>query len=74
MMEASAMHYTLENLTEAAHTNELEHIDEVVWNLDFKQHGVGNGTCGLHTLPEYEIPCEEILFTVKLVPVKEKRG
>lgn len=74
LMEASAMHYTLENLTEAAHTNELEHIDEVVWNLDFKQHGVGNGTCGLHTLPEYEIPCEEILFTVKLVPVKEKRG
>lgn len=71
LMEASAMHYSLENLTEAKHTYDLKHIDEVVWNLDAKQCGVGNGSCGIRTLPEYCVPGEEITFSVKLVPYRE---
>ena len=72
-MEASAMHYSLENLTEAKHTYDLKHIDEVVWNLDAKQCGVGNGSCGIRTLPEYCVPGEEITFSVKLVPYREDK-
>ena len=50
-MEAGAMHYSLENLTSAGHTWKLRYMDETVWNLDYKQCGIGNGACGPRTLP-----------------------
>lgn len=70
IMEASAMHYTLENLDQAQHTYDLKHMDEVVWNLDFRQYGIGNGSCGTRTLPEYWVPCEPIVFRIKLIPIE----
>ena len=69
LMEAGAMHYSLENLTSAGHTCELQHMEETVWNLDYKQCGIGNGACGPRTLPEYLVPCETVEFKVTLLPV-----
>ena len=65
-MEAGAMHYSLENLTSAGHTWKLRYMDETVWNLDYKQCGIGNGACGPRTLPEYLVPCEMVEFKVTL--------
>ena len=69
LMEAGAMHYSLKNLTSAGHTWKLQHMDETVWNLDYKQCGIGNGACGPRTLPEYLVPCETVEFNVTLLPV-----
>lgn len=74
LMEASAMHYTLENLTRAEHTCDLNRIDQVVWNLDFAQYGIGNGACGPRTLPEYWVTCEPVTFSVQLTVVDERGG
>ena len=68
-MEASAMHYSLENLTAAEHTWELQRMDEITWNLDYSQYGIGSGACGPWALPEYRTTSEPVEFRVKLVPV-----
>lgn len=68
LMEAQAMHYTLENLTNAEHTYELKWTEEVTWNLDYQQYGIGNGACGPRTLPEYWTTDNTVEFKIKLVP------
>ncbi|MDR0405682.1 MAG: DUF4981 domain-containing protein, partial [Clostridiales bacterium] len=67
-LNVSARHYTDENLTAAAHTNELERIDEVVLNLDHLVSGVGSGSCGPKTLEQYRVNPADTCFTVRLRP------
>jgi hypothetical protein len=67
-MEASAHYYTIENLTNAKHTFELKKQKDVTLNLDYKQSGLGEGSCGLDTLPEYLIKPEHVSFRVRLRP------
>lgn len=69
-MEASAMHYSLDNLTNAEHTYDLCHLDETYWYLDAMQYGIGNGACGPGTLPEYCTTDEQLTFCVTLRPIK----
>ena len=73
LMEAQAMHYTLENLTQAEHTYELKRTEEVTWNLDYQQYGIGNGACGPRTLPEYWTTDKPVEFRVKLMPIGKRK-
>jgi len=34
-------HYSVENLTEAKHTHEVKRSDQITWNIDFQQMGLG---------------------------------
>lgn len=54
-MEASASHYPHEILTPAFHTYELEPDPETWVCLDAMQRGVGGGSCGPDTLPQYRV-------------------
>ena len=68
--ETSAHHYTTKNLTEAMHTYDLTRTSEVYWNLDIKQCGIGNNSCGnALTLPEYQLKPEAQSFTFILEPI-----
>ncbi len=52
-----AMHYTTEDLDEAAHPHELrrrKRADTIV-HLDWAHHGLGTGSCGPATQPQYEL-------------------
>jgi beta-galactosidase/beta-glucuronidase len=40
-LNVSAHHYTVANLTEAKHTNEVKNSDSIFWNLDYQQMGLG---------------------------------
>nr|XP_036589866.1 glycosyl hydrolase family 2 [Colletotrichum truncatum]KAF6801871.1 glycosyl hydrolase family 2 [Colletotrichum truncatum] len=63
----SAMHYTTKDLDECKHPYELhkrKRKDTVV-RLDWKHHGLGTGSCGPATLPQYELAAKE--FDVELV-------
>jgi len=40
-LNVSVHHYTLENLTEAKHTHEVKRSDQITWNIDFQQMGLG---------------------------------
>jgi beta-galactosidase len=54
-MNFSAGHFTPEDLTAAAHTNELEPRKEVTLLIDAIQRGLGTASCGPDALPQYQI-------------------
>lgn len=53
----SAQHFTDEDIFRARYFHDLKRVrrSEVVLNLDSFMDGVGNGSCGPGTLPEYKI-------------------
>lgn len=64
----SVLHYTAEELTSARHTFDLPPRAETVLNLDYKQSGLGSGSCGPGALPEYLVSAVSSEFTVTLTP------
>jgi len=60
-METSVHYYTAEDLTAAEHLHELKQRPYVVWNLDWGQAGVGNGSHGPGTLPEYRLAAQPVV-------------
>lgn len=52
-----ALHYTAEDLDAAKHPYELwpHKRDDTIIHLDWVHHGLGSGSCGPATLPQYEL-------------------
>jgi beta-galactosidase len=69
-LEVSARHHTDENLTEATHTYELKKTPEVYWNTDYRQCGVGNGSCGPNTTIPHQVKAKPVSFGFRLLPVQ----
>jgi len=69
LMEVSAHHYTTEDLTMAKHTYELKRREDITLNLDYKQSGLGGGSCGPDTLPKYLVKPESVHFSVRFRPL-----
>lgn len=69
LMEVSAHHYTTEDLTRAKHTYELKRREDITLNLDYKQSGLGGGSCGPDTLPKYLVKPDPVHFSVRLRPL-----
>ena len=60
------------NLDQATHTYELKPTQNVFWNLDFKQCGLGNGSCGSNTRPEYRVmPNNKFKFSYLMKPIEK---
>jgi len=53
--EGSVSHFTAEDLFAATHTTDLSPRPDVIVNLDVGQRGLGTGSCGPDTLPQYRI-------------------
>ena len=69
-LEVSAHHYTTKNLDEATHTYQLQPTGKVYWNIDYKQCGLGNGSCGPNTRSENCIPpAEKYQFAYWMQPI-----
>jgi beta-galactosidase len=68
LLNVSAHHYTTVDLTNARHTYELQRRPEITLNLDQRQSGLGNASCGPGTLPQYLIQPEPVSFSVRLRP------
>lgn len=68
LLNVSAQHYRMEDLTNAMHTYELQRQRETVVNLDYQHNGLGSNSCGPGPLPEYQLLSEEMHFTVRLRP------
>jgi beta-galactosidase len=51
--EFSTSHYSAEELFSKRHTNELVAVKETIVTLDHRQRGLGTGSCGPQTRPEY---------------------
>ncbi len=68
-LEVSAHHFTAADITAAKHTYELRRRPEVTLNLDYRQTGLGNGSCGPATLPQYLLQPEKATFSLILRPI-----
>ena len=68
-LNVSAHCYTTEDLTVATRTCDLRRRDFVTLNLDHRQSGLGNGSCGPGTLPQYLVTDREYAYSVRLKPV-----
>ena len=66
LLNFTAHRYTTAELDKAKHQHELSQDGDLVVNLDWKQCGIGTGSCGPQTFEQYRIPAEPFKFTIKL--------
>jgi len=60
--------YTQEELTEKAHNYELEESPYTVLCVDYRQSGIGSGSCGPQLLEKYRLSGENIDFEFRIKP------
>ena len=68
-IQSSAMHYSLENLSEAENESQLKHMDDITWNIDYKTYPIGNRSCGPPPLEKYILFAKPMSFSFSLCPV-----
>ncbi|MEM2585008.1 MAG: glycoside hydrolase family 2 TIM barrel-domain containing protein, partial [Thermoproteota archaeon] len=69
LMEVSAHHYTIGDFEGAKHTCDLKRREDITLNLDYMQSGLGGGSCGPDTLPQYLVKPEPVTFRIRLRPI-----
>jgi beta-galactosidase len=71
--EFSVHHWTSHDIFGCYHTNELEDVKraETVITIDQIQRGLGTGSCGPQTLPEYSVDPGIYAFQYSLVPYRK---
>ena len=74
LLEVSVSHFSVDNLYKALHTNELGRRDEVYFNLDLMQSGLGGQSCGPRTLDKYQVWPGEYNFTILFRPFTTSAG
>ncbi|WP_257347120.1 beta-galactosidase subunit alpha [Pseudalkalibacillus decolorationis] len=67
-LDFSAHLHTMDDLETANHTCDLVQRDFITLNLDYRQNGLGSGSCGPRQLPSYELRPDEFDFTIRLKP------
>lgn len=68
LFDFMACHYDVQDIDQAQHPYELEHKakEEVILRLDADHHGLGTGSCGPKTFPEYTLLAQPFHFGVLL--------
>ncbi len=66
-MECSVLHHSIEALTKAEHTDELEKSNCTNVRIDYKVSGIGSNSCGPKPLPKYCLAEKQIDFSFKLM-------
>lgn len=68
-VEASALHFTVNDLTAARHPYQLNPEDDTIMSINLASQGTGNKSCGPDTLAEYLLPNnEEYSYEYTLIP------
>jgi beta-galactosidase/evolved beta-galactosidase subunit alpha len=73
-INVSAHRFTPEDFDRARHLHELTPRDEIILHLDHRQHGIGSGSCGPTTLPQYCLQTEPMTYSVWLAPHARTAG
>ncbi|MCL2411600.1 MAG: DUF4981 domain-containing protein [Treponema sp.] len=66
--EFNASHYTSGDLTKASHTNELTPREETIVRIDWKNTGMGSGSCGPYTFEKYLLNDKTICYSFCVLP------
>ena len=70
-LETSVHFWTAEEIERARHRFDLPEIRRTVWNIDYANAGVGNGSHGPGTLEKYRIKPGKIQFSFRLERLKK---
>lgn len=65
LMETSALHYSQNDLDQYS-LNDVKHRDEIYWNIDLQNTGLGGGSCGPDVRAPYRLKPADITYTVRL--------
>lgn len=68
LVNFSALHYSMEDLEAATHTNILKKSDEVYLNIDYTHHGLGSASWGPDALEKYTLHPQDFSFTLYFKP------
>ncbi|MBN1351402.1 DUF4981 domain-containing protein [candidate division KSB1 bacterium] len=75
LLNTSAHHYTLENLTNARHTHEVKKSDFITWNLDYQLMGLGgDDSWNPRTHEEYLLKAESYYYQLQLCPIASREA
>ena len=66
--ECAVSHYSIEQVNNANHTNELERDGKIHLRVDYKMSGVGSGSCGPQLAEVYQLCEKEIHFEISVMP------
>lgn len=66
----TATHYGANQLTEVMHREDLIPEKKTYLSIDYKQQGLGNGSCGYSTVYRYRLLPETVTFNLAFRPVK----
>ncbi len=67
-MNFSAYYYSDNNVAEAKHINELKKNNDITFNFDYQQYGLGTAGAGPGVLPRYRLNPRPLKFTVLIAP------
>ncbi|QIB27035.1 beta-galactosidase subunit alpha [Caloranaerobacter azorensis] len=67
-LEFSAHRFEVEDLENAKHISDLRYRDYIILNLDYKQLGLGSGSCGPKQLLQYRVVPEDFKFSLIFKP------
>ena len=71
-LECAALHYSLEDLSDADHPYELEHKAETYLSINYGSQGTGNAACGPDVWEEYVLPTSEVYsYSYTLIPYEK---
>jgi hypothetical protein len=71
LIDFSIHHYTLENLTEANHTYDLDDADFITLNVDLGQMGLGgDDSWSPRVHPEYQLTDSTYTFSYSIIPLQ----
>lgn len=68
-VNASALHFTAEQLSTANHVHELTPAEETYVTVDAAVSGTGNGSCGYETLEEYRLANQVYDYSYTIMPL-----
>ena len=69
LIDTSVWHYTIKDMSNALHTVDMEKKPYTIWNIDYKQTGVGgDNSWGARTHPEFTLYPQEYSYSYILKP------
>jgi len=74
LFEVSVHRFTAEDLSKANHTFEVKGREEITWTIDYKQSGLGGGSCGPDTLPQYLLTPDPVRFSFRMRPLSPRES
>ena len=68
LLETSALHYS-QNALDQYSINDLIRSNDVYWNIDFQNTGLGGGSCGPDVREPYRLKSEDLSYNIRLRPI-----